>query len=59
MAGFAAGDFVDLVDKDDAHLLGALHGHARNHVHVQQLVFLFLDQVFERVGHAHFALSNT
>src|SRR5579864_5121043 len=56
MAGFAAGDFIDLVNKDDAHLLGALDGHARDHVHVQQLVFFFLNQVFEGVGHAHFAL---
>src|SRR5690348_1293376 len=45
MAGFAAGDFVDFVDEDDAHLLGAFHGHARDHVHVQKLVFFFLNQV--------------
>src|SRR6266436_952524 len=55
VAGFAAGDFIDFIDEDDAHLLGALHGHARDLVHVQQLVFFFLDQVFESVGDAHFA----
>ena len=56
MAGFAPRDFVDFVDEDDAHLFRALHGHARDQVHVQQLVFFFLDKVFERVGHGHFAL---
>ena len=56
MAGFAAGDFVDFVDENNSHLLGALDGHARDQLHIQQLVFLFLDQVFKRVGHAHFAL---
>src|SRR5256885_1445606 len=55
MAGFAAGNLIDFIDEDDAHLFGALHGHARDLVHVQQLVFFFLDQVFESVGHAHFA----
>src|SRR6266852_1066507 len=56
VAGFASGDFVDLVDKDDAHLLGALDGGARDLVHVEQLVFLFLNQVLEGVGDAHLAL---
>src|SRR6202158_1013308 len=54
VAGFAAGHFINFIDEDDAHLLGALHGHARDLVHVQQLVFFFLDQVFESVGDAHF-----
>src|SRR6266566_386496 len=55
VAGFAAGNLIDFIDEDDAHLFGALNGHARDLVHVQQLVFFFLDQVFESVGHAHFA----
>src|SRR5467141_2735930 len=55
VAGFAAGDLIDFIDEDDAHLFGALHRHARDLVHVQQLVFFFLDQVFEGVGDAHFA----
>src|SRR5229473_835264 len=53
MAGFAPSHFVDFIDKDDAHLLGALHGHTCDLVHVQQLVFFFLNQVFESVGHTH------
>src|SRR5258708_902280 len=55
VAGFAPGHLVDFIDEDDAHLLGALHGHARDLVHVQQLVLFFLNQVFESVGDAHFA----
>src|SRR5207253_9464990 len=31
-----------------SHLFRALHGHARDQVHVQQLVFFFLDKVFEQ-----------
>jgi hypothetical protein len=56
VTGFASRNFVDFVDKDDAHLFRAFDGHACNQVHIQQLVFFFLDQVFERVGDAHFAL---
>ncbi len=56
MARFAAGDFVDFVDEDDAHLLGALDGHARDLIHVEEFVFFFLDQIFEGVGDAHLAL---
>ncbi len=55
VAGFASGHLVDFIDEDDAHLLGAFHGYARDLVHVQQLVLFFLDQVFESVGDAHFA----
>ena len=55
VAGFASGDFVDFVDKDDAHLLGALDGDARDLVHVQQPVFFFLNQVFESVSDGHLA----
>ena len=56
VAGFAAGHLVNLIDKDDSHLLGALHGHAGDLVHIKKLVFFLLDQVFESVGHAHLAL---
>src|SRR6267142_397491 len=55
VAGFAAGNLVDLVDKNNSHLLGALHGHPRDLIHVEQFVLLFLDQILKRVGHAHFA----
>ncbi len=56
VAGLTAGDFVDLVDEDDAHLLGALDGRAGDLVHVNELVFFFLDEVVEGFGDGHFAL---
>ena len=55
VAGFAAGDLVDFVDEDDAHLLGALGGDAGDVIHVDELVFFFLDQVVEGFGDGHFA----
>ena len=55
MTGFASGDFVDLVDENDAHLFGALNRGARHLVHIQQLVLFFLNQIFESIGHAHLA----
>src|ERR1700693_6650764 len=55
MSRFAASNFIDLVDEDDAHLFGALHRSASNLIHIEKLVFFFLDQVFERIGHGHFA----
>src|SRR5258708_25868744 len=55
VAGFAAGNFIDLVDKNDAHLFGALDRGARDLVHVEQLVLFFLNEVFESVGDAHLA----
>src|SRR5258705_126502 len=36
-------------------LLGAFHCGSRHLIHVQQLAFFFLDQIFERVGHRHLA----
>src|SRR5713101_6110618 len=56
MAGFAPGDFVDFVDEDDAHLLGALNGDTRDLIHIEELIFLFLDEVFESVRDGHLAL---
>ena len=53
---FAAGDLVDFVDEDDAHLLGAIGSNAGDVIHVDQLVFLFLDQVVEGFRDGHFAL---
>ena len=47
------GDLVDLVEEDDAGLLDALDRGARDAVHVDQLLFLFLRQVLERLGHLH------
>src|SRR5258708_5570111 len=56
VAGFAPRNFIDLIDKDDAHLLGALDRRARHLIHIEQLVLFFLNQVLEGVGHAHLAL---
>src|SRR6202790_4473230 len=52
----ASGDFVDLVDEYDPHLLGALDSGARDLVHVEQLVLFFLNEVLEGIGHTHLAL---
>ena len=56
VAGFAAGDFVDLVDEEDAHLLDAIDGDARDLVHVDEAIFFFLDEVIEGLGDRHLAL---
>src|SRR6202047_1572304 len=56
VAGLAAGDFIDLVDEYDAHLLGALHSGARDLVHIKQLVLFFLNEVLEGVGDTHLSL---
>ena len=58
VAAFAAGDLVDLVEEDDAAALHALDGDARHLVHVDQLLLFFLNQVIERLAHAHFALAR-
>ena len=54
--GFAAGDLVDFVDEENAHLLDAVDGDARDLVHIDQAIFFFLDHVIEGFGHRHFAL---
>ena len=58
VAAFAAGDFVDFVQKDDAVAFHALERDARHLIHVDQLLLFFLHQVFEGFGHAHFALAR-
>ena len=58
MPGFAARDFVDLVQKDDAAALDAFYGDARHLIHVDQLLLFFLHQVFGRFGDAHLALAG-
>ena len=52
----AAGDLVDLVEKDDAGLLDALDRGARDAVHVDQLLLFFRREVLERLGHLQLAL---
>src|SRR4029077_4521181 len=56
VTGLTPGNFIDLVDEDDAHLLGALGGNARNVIHIDELAFFFLDQIIERLRHRHFSL---
>src|SRR3989344_3242877 len=48
-------DLVDLVQKDDAVLLGAARGLADHLVHVDELLRLLLLQDLPGLGHAHFA----
>src|SRR5262249_13179543 len=55
VAGLTPCDFVDLVDEDDAHLLRSIDSHASDLIHVEKLVFFFLNQILESIGHAHFA----
>src|SRR5581483_1359812 len=56
VAAFAAGNLINLIEKYDARLLHALDGDARNLVHINQALLLFLDQVFHRLANLHFAL---
>ena len=44
VAALAAGDLVDLVEEDDAAALDAFQGHARDLVHVDELLLFFLDR---------------
>ena len=55
VSGLAPGDLVDLVEEDDAAGFHPFQGHARHLVHVDEFLFLFLHQVIQRFGHAHFA----
>ena len=54
--GFASGNLVDLVEKDDAVLFDALDGDPRHLVHVDKLLLFFLDQVVDRLGDFHLPL---
>src|SRR5271155_3928990 len=56
VAGLAAGDFVHFVNEENAHLLDAVHGDARDLVHINQAVFFFLDEIVKGFGDRHFAL---
>ncbi len=53
VAGFAAGDFVDLVQENNAAGFHALERHARDLLHIDELLLFFLHQVIERFGDAH------
>ena len=51
VGGLAAGDLVDLVDEDDARLLGAIDRLVRDLLHVDQARGFFLREQLERFGH--------
>src|ERR1035437_9410388 len=53
---FASRDLVDFVEEDDARVLHALHGDARDLVHVDQTLLFFLDEVLERLADLHLPL---
>src|ERR1035438_1296221 len=59
VAGFAPGDLVDLVQKDDAVALHAFERHSRHLIHADQLLLFFLNQVFGGLRPAHLALAST
>ncbi len=52
----ASGNLVNLIEKDDAARLHALHGCAVHRVHVDEPALFFLHQIIEGVGHLHLAL---
>ena len=53
--GGAPGHLVDLVDEDDAVLLGAAQGFLRHRVHVDQLILFLGDQQTACIGDLHAA----
>ncbi len=56
MATFAAGDFINFIEEDDAIAFDAFESDARDLIHIDELLLFFLDQIFESFGHAHVAL---
>src|SRR5262249_11285600 len=58
MSALASGDFVYFVEKDDAAAFDSLDGNARDLVHVDQLLFFLLNQVIQRLAHAHLAFPG-
>src|SRR5260370_211141 len=59
MAAFTAGDLVDFIEEDDAGVLDAINGDARDLLHVDQALLFFLDQVLERLVDLHLSLLGT
>jgi len=55
VARLTASDFIDLVDKNNTHLSARSTAVRVTLIHVEQLVFFFLNQVLECVGDAHLA----
>src|SRR6185437_12950888 len=58
MAAFAAGNLVNFVEEDDAGILHPLNGHAGDLVHINQALFLFLDEVIEGLTDFHLPLLS-
>src|SRR5437867_5394545 len=59
VATLAAGDLVDLIEKDDAAGLHALERDPYHLVHIDELLLLFLHQVIKRLGNTQLALPGT
>ena len=59
LATFAAGDFVDFVEEDDAAFFNAIDGRAGDLVHVDELLLFFLNEVFEGFEDAEFLALGT
>src|SRR5687767_15261942 len=59
MAALASGDLVDLVQEDNSVPLDAFDGDPRHLIHVNEFVFLFLDQILKSLTHPHFALARS
>ena len=53
MRAFASCDLVDFVDEDDSALFDTLDSRLRHALHVDQLLFLFLREKFQCLGHFH------
>ena len=56
MATFAAGDLVNLVQKNNARVFHTINRHTSHLIHVNQALFFFLDQVFEGFADLHLPL---
>src|SRR5207249_1179430 len=50
---FASGNFIDFVQEDNAAVLDALDSQAGHGIHIDELLLLFLNQVFQRFGDLH------
>src|SRR5882724_6095268 len=58
MTGFATRDLIYLIEENDPVALHTLQSDARDLIHIDQLLFLFLDQIFRCFGYAHLALTR-
>src|SRR5258706_13233266 len=56
VAAFTSGDFVDFVQEHNAGILHAVDGRARNLLHVDEALFLFLNEIFKGFANLDLAL---